>query len=77
MDQYDRNIMKFNSSKCKCVFAMTFLLGISLMKWGPFILKKKIQGKRHRYTNDNDNGVEFKPPMQYGQKKAKCDLKTY
>lgn len=24
-----------------------------------------------------DNGVEFKPPMQYGRKKGKCDLKTY
>lgn len=24
-----------------------------------------------------DNGVEFKPPMQYRQKKGKCDLKTY
>lgn len=24
-----------------------------------------------------DNGVGFKPPMQYVQKKGKCDLKTY
>lgn len=75
MDRYDRNITKFNSSKCKCVFAMTFLLGISLMKWGPFILKKKNREKDTGILIDN--GVEFKPPMQYGQKKAKCDLKTY
>lgn len=46
MDQYDRNITKFNSSKCKCVFAMTFLLEICLMKWGPLILKKKDLGKK-------------------------------
>lgn len=24
-----------------------------------------------------DNGVEFKPPMQWGEKKGKSDLKTY
>ena len=67
--------MKFNSSKCKHVLARTFLLGISLMKWEPFIWKKI---EREKDTGVLvDNGVEFKPPMQWGQKKGKSDLKAY
>lgn len=67
--------MKFNSSKCKRVLARTFLLGISLMKWEPFVWKKI---EREKDTGVLvDNGVGFKPPMQWGQKKGKSDLKTY
>ena len=73
--QYVRSRMKFNSSKCKCVLARTSLLGISIVKWEPFIWKK-IESEKDTGVLV-DNRVEFKPPMQWGQKKGKSDLKMY
>lgn len=66
--------MKFNSNKCKSVLTRIFFTRDLSYEMGAFHLEKIERGKGTGVLVDNR--VEFKPLVQWGQKKVKSDLKT-